>query len=300
MLRKLFKIVLLVWLFGVYSCENMNELVIKNKNIICLIDYSNSINDQTIENYNKCISLILKSMGPKDRLNVYPIDAASSTNRVAIISENYASANKYTGTTFKLDLPDSINPPFKRDNENDIVSAKNIKKRINGYLEWVLPLIPKRMDSIKSIRTIYGHKSDIFSALYEVGYSGFDLIEKDKHSDITKSMLTASTDENHLIIFSDMVQESDIVDFNKKNLSKKDNEDIIQLLRDEEMLPNLEQAKITIYMNNNSGHIDAKRIRKVRSFWSYYFSLEDVNTKGKKANFISSDNLDNVIRLIFD
>ena len=174
---RVFKLFVLLGITALYSsCEDIEGLVTRNKNIICLIDYSNSIDKQTIENYNEGISLILTNMGPNDKLNVYPIDAASSSNRVAIISENYATANKFTGTTFKLDLPDSISPPFRRPEENDFVSAKNMRKRIFGYLNRVLPLIPNRLDSIKQVRTKYGQKSDIFSALYEVGFSGFDLV----------------------------------------------------------------------------------------------------------------------------
>lgn len=292
-----------VFLFGLLillsSCKDIEGLVTRNKNIICLIDYSNSIDRQTIQNYNDGISLILKNMGPNDKLNVYPIDAASSSNRIAIISENYATANKYTGTTFKLDLPDSISPPFRRAQENDFVSAKNMRKRIYGYLDRVLPLIPARLDSIKKVRSKYGQKSDIFSALYEVGFSGFDLIEKGSESD-GNSLMTATVNENHIVIFSDMIQESEIIDFNRQALNKEDNNKIIEKLRTEEMLPNLEQAKITVFMNNNSNSINSRKIRKTRNFWNHYFGLKELNVRDGKAHFISSDNLDNVIRLIFD
>ncbi len=69
-------------------------------------------------------------------------------------------------------------------------------------------MIVKRLDSLKEVQRGYGNETDIFSAIYSVK----DDMTKEKE----RSMLPGEVSVNYLIIFSDLVQESELANFNTK------------------------------------------------------------------------------------
>jgi hypothetical protein len=274
-----------------FGCESIQT---RKRNIVCLIDFSNSITQSRIVEYAEGIKIILSSMGPEDKLAVYPIDAGSITDRVTIMYEDFRHANGVSGMTFKnLNLPDSISPPFKKPGEDNITATVRKARRLDGYLSVISPLIVRRLDSLKRVRTKYGNETDIFSAIFSVK----DDFEKQK--DI--SWLPGEKTDNYLIIFSDLVQESSLANFNTKNgILENDYDTVLQHLKDQGLVCNLQQAKVIVYDSYSNSEVSNNSMAKVRirGFWDHFFSDSTVNAYSNSMKYQNSSTMDDLINIL--
>ncbi len=264
------------------------------KNIVCLVDFSNSLNHNRIVEYAEGIKTILYAMGPEDKLIVYPIDGGAMTDRVTIVYEDFRNATNAFGVTFKnLNLPDSISPPFKKKGEDALTATSKKQKRLDGYLKVITPLIVKRLDSLKEVRKGYGNETDIFSAIYSVK----DDMTKEKE----RSMLPGEVSVNYLVIFSDLVQESELANFNTKNgIQRNEYKNILGSLRNRNLLCNLQKAKVIVYDSYSKSKVSESSMAKlnVRNFWEMYFSDTTVNTYLNQMKYYNTNTMDELYNVI--
>lgn len=284
---------LIILAIPLLSSECKKTFQTEIKNIICLVDFSNSLTEKQMLSYAEGIKTILYAMGPEDRLIVYPIDGGSVTDRVAIVYEDFRSATNTLGVTFKnLNLPDSISPPFKKKGEDAFTAASRKQKRLDGYVKVITPLIVKRLDSLKEVRRPYGRETDIFSAIYSVK----DDMVKQKE----KSMLPGEVNVNYLVIFSDLVQESELANFNsKKGVQRNEFQPLFNSLRDKNLLCDLHQAKVVVYDSYSTVQQTSMVKINIRNFWEAYFADPTVNVylhQMKYFNTTTMDELYNVIK----
>ncbi|WP_276483037.1 hypothetical protein [Paraflavitalea pollutisoli] len=264
------------------------------KNIICLVDFSNSLEERQMLSYAEGIKTILYAMGPEDRLIVYPIDGGSITDRVAIVYEDFRSATNTMGVTFKhLNLPDSISPPFKKKGEDAFTAASRKQKRLDGYVKVIAPMIVRRLDSLKQVRRPYGRETDIFSAIYSVK----DDMVKQKE----KSMISGEDNVNYLVIFSDLVQESELANFNtKKGIQHSEFQPLFTSLREKKLLCNLQQAKVVVYDSYSTSIVSQSPMAKinVRNFWEEYFSDTTINVYQHQMKYFNTTTMDELYNVI--
>lgn len=264
------------------------------KNIICLVDFSNSLTQTQLLGYAEGIKTILYAMGPEDRLVVYPIDGGSITDRVAIVYEDFRNATNTLGVTFKnLNLPDSISPPFKKKGEDALTATSRKKKRLDGYLQVITPMIVKRLDSLKQVRRPYGRETDIFSAIYSV--------KDDMVKETSKSVLPGEVNVNYLVIFSDLVQESELANFNTRNgIQRSQTEILFKQLREKNLLCNLQKAKVVVYDSYSTSLVSESSMGKinVRNFWEQYFSDTLVNVYHNQMKYFNTNTMDELYNVI--
>ncbi|MCD9015352.1 hypothetical protein [Parachryseolinea silvisoli] len=264
----------------------------EKKNIVCLIDFSSSINRERVLAYADGIKMILSSMGPNDKLMVYPIDAGSLTDRVTIMFEDFQNADGEYGMTFKnLQIPDSVRPPFKKKGEDGITATATMPRRVKGYLKVISPLIENRLDSLRRVRRKYNRESDLLSAIYSV--------KDDFVKEQEESWMPGERTINYLVIFSDLVQESDMVNFNSKRmLEKSDYNAILQKLRTNNLLCNLQGAKILVYDGHSNVSQNAMAKIRIREFWECYFADTTVNAYAHSMKYQNSSSMDELLHVL--
>lgn len=273
------------------------------KNIVCLVDFSGSIPENKLKDYAEGIKTILSSMGPEDKLVVYPIDEGSLIDRVALVYEDFQNANVNYGLTFKgLNIPDSISPPFKKVNEDKFTTQNKLPQRLKGYLGVISPRILVRLDSIKTVRLPYASKSDLFSAIYS---TKDDLIKETSSSFVNNAFKKKTS--NFLIIFSDMVQDSDFITFEmSKGGLLKEPQAIIDSLAANNLLPNLQKARVIVCDNFSYSKIQSgapsKSLAKnsIRHFWERYFADTTVNASREPIVYQNSGNVDGIAGILLN
>ena len=76
-----------------------------------------------------------------------------------------------------------------------------------------------------------------------------------------------------LVIFSDMIEESDSYNFNRMNLTQNTSAEIVSVQKKQNTLPDLKGVKIYISgaTASSAGGLDSNKINSVKTFWINYF-----------------------------
>src|SRR6185312_1611228 len=124
-----------VFLFIILSATGCSSSVEERKNIICLIDYSGSISEVTLNNYATVISKdIFENLGPHDKFSLMPIDEGAKTQPVYLAYYDFKSEKFYKnsdGVTHKED---------------------SLKKRLSRFLSLKSDSISSEIKTQKEIR----------------------------------------------------------------------------------------------------------------------------------------------------
>lgn len=241
------------------------------RNIICLIDYSASMNDEIVQGYMDVIEhTVLANLGEHDRLVVLPVDGASKTRASKI---------------YYLDMEGKT---FAHPDDGFAHARDSIAIRIQTYMHAVSADIMHEIRRQRLARKQFSNYSDLFSALYQAGsFVQLETVHPSQSS--TTGFLSGVTyvSDNVILIFSDMKHESADFSFaTPRGCPPEKVEAILTTLRQHNGLPDLPGCKVFVYGRTGKSN---QEVENIEHFWEEYF-------KSTHADLIAYDyETDNII-----
>lgn len=233
------------------SCNNNT---VERLNVICLIDYSQSIDEQTLNSYADIISDdIFINMGQYDKLSVYPIDNGSKILPTKIFSE---------------DLSIQV---FGKHSDGFTHALDSIKKRKTEFVNEKILILKKAIIEENIKRSKLSGNTDIINAIEELE----TLKEHNEEATFSENVSSLFTGDKHIlsktviVIFSDMIHENDEYNFANNTDAEYFNEVLGKLTTDNK-IPDLEHCKVIVFGRTGTNN---KQIDNVKSFWYSYFDL---------------------------
>jgi hypothetical protein len=223
------------------------------RNLVCLIDYSGSMNDQIVKGYMKVIENdVLANIGEHDRLVVLPIDGASKTR------------------ASKICYLDMEGKSFAQPNDGFAHARDSVKSRINAYMHTVSADIMHEIMRQRQARKKFSNYSDIFSSLFQAGQ--FVQSDPPRPSQSSASgFLSGATyvSDNAILIFSDMIHESAEFTFaTPRGCPPEKVAPILSTLRKRAVLPELSGCKVFVYGRTGKSNLE---VENTEHFWEAYF-----------------------------
>ena len=233
------------------SCDND---VRHKRNLVCLIDYSASMNDEIIQGYMHVMEdNVLANIGEHDRLVVLPVDGASKTRASKI---------------YYLDMQEH---DFARAGDGFAHARDSVVARIRQYMHTVSLEIMAEIRRQRVARKQFANYSDLFSALHQAG----SYVRHDTGSPsqtYTSSFLRSNTTfvaENVVIIFSDMKHESAEFTFATGHGCPPDRvEPILDALQKRNGIPDLSGCTVFVYGRTGKSN---EEVENIQHFWEEYF-----------------------------
>jgi hypothetical protein len=241
--------ILILILFG--GCDTG---IHERLNCICLIDYSGSLSEETLHRYIEIISTdVLQRLGEKDRLTVLPIDEGAKTEAVKLVYE------------------DLSNKRFSFHTDGYTHAKDSLLARLRKFANKTGPEIASKLLREKVAREKYTYFTDIFSALEQTA----SLLEHNQQDSfwngverfITGKKKIIST--NVIILFSDMIQESNETSFaGPEGCTPDEARFTIDKLRAFNRIPDLHEC--SIFVNGRTGKSN-QQVDNIKNFWTQYF-----------------------------
>jgi hypothetical protein len=217
------------------SCSKSNS--VECCNYVCLVDFSASIPPSTLAWYKDVIkNSIITNLGEKDKITVLPIDYGSQTS----------SSEIFTADLQKQSFRKEFDSPLRQD--------AVIKRRFKIYVDSIGILFGSAFNIAKEERTKFSGGTDIIGGLEQA----------------SKYFLPGQN--NMIILFSDMVQETGQIDLYKYLSTGKD----IDLLLKKAPFPNFNKSDVFI-MTGEQPKIKIEKYQLLRKFWQNYFSKSNLN-----------------------
>lgn len=233
-------VIIIISLFLIIAAANSCKYIQQEEkalNLICLVDFSGSLPESTVDWYGETIKgHVIRNLGYNDKITVLPIDYASQTGSLEILHKNFGTIE------------------FSRDLDSPTMKAKLRQRRFKSYVDSLIPDFQEEFEEARSLREDYSRGTDILGALKQSG----KYINKE--------------DNNLILIFSDMVHESDAHNFNRELNSEKSRKRIIQRVEDV-VLPNTKVFVLT-------GMLPDMKIEKyelLKKFWNEYFNINNMD-----------------------
>jgi len=224
-----------IFLFILFSTLISCSDNVKTVNFIVLVDFSGSIPIETTEWYIKVIKQdVIQNQGPNSRIVVLPIDYASSTNSTELLSSDL------TLESFEKNL----DPPNLRE--------KKMKKRLQAFVKNLQVQFDSILNDVRKTRAKYSKGTDIIG--------GLELAQRYSYTN----------DKNIVIIFSDMVNETE--ELNLNNFNSKPS--ILTLLK---KCPQVRGNYDIIVMTGEQPKIKIKEMKLLKEFWTKYFNKSQLN-----------------------
>lgn len=226
------------------SCDS-NEIIEPANKVVCvLFDLSETTNTQEMRtNYLEKFKLILSRMNPGDAIEA------------ALITEKSVSElNLSIEHTFKKFEPKTDNELLKRAQ----------KKLADSLLQVEKELLVKTADSVlfKPARKIM--QTEILSS-FQVAERIFNAFPQPRKV---------------LVIFSDMIEESSLANFSRRNITDSTVDEIIKKQRENGTFPDLKDVKVYVA---GAYHPDTKKYNQIRNFWLRY--METTGAEIQKHNY---------------
>ena len=224
----------IVFAFNFFSCS---EDKLPPTNIICLVDFSSSIDSNTFDWYRTVIKEdIVLNLGDGDKLLVLPVDFGSQVGSTEIFM---AEINED-------DLKKKFDSPTRE--------KETIKRRLKTLIDTLAVTFDTSFNKAVVNRKKYEHQTDIIGAVQQA----------DRYY---------LKDANNLIlIFSDMVQESDKVNFIDEF---ETNKDIMKIL-DKLNIVKLNRFDV-IVITGEQPEIQPERYKQMKIFWQAFFDKYGLN-----------------------
>jgi len=222
------------------SCEwGSKRKVPKGKNIICVVDFSDSKNatDRLQFYMNVIKDDIIQGLDSHDKISVIPIDKASITNSSDILLKDLSTIN--------------FEPELASPMEEEQMTKDNLKKfKITLSTEFV-----ESFNNAINRRNKSNHGTDIFGAL-----------------EVVKEKLKTG-DDNYLIMLSDMMNYSStlIMEPENRGFNSSTLEKILNTV------PNFEMPNITaIVLTAEQVEVSPEHFKLVKTFWTKYFEKNKI------------------------
>lgn len=231
-----------------------NTGIHQRMNCICLIDYSGSLSEQTLQRYVEIISSdILKQLREKDRLVVLPIDEGAKTEAVKLVYKDFAEKQ------------------FSFNTDGYAHARDSLLMRLRQYTDQTGKEIASQLLQEKTLRAKYTYFTDIFSALEQAAalleHNELDTFWSGVERFITGKKKIVST--NVIILFSDMIQESSETSFaGPEGCTHEQADSVLGKLRTSNRIPNLQGC--VVYVNGRTGKSNLQ-VDNSKNFWVQYF-----------------------------
>jgi len=238
------KILLLFCITISFACNTKNE---KLTNVVILIDFSKSISPLTLEWYKEVVKKeVIIELDEKDQITVLPIDYGSSTGSIELLHANLAEK------TFKYLLDSPIN------------ADKKIKTRKEKYLKEIAIGFDSTFNYSVSARVKYSLGTDVLGVLKQAN----------KYYTINQN--------NLLIVFSDMINETEELDLNKNLTNQSDIQTILQKIT----VPQYGKWDIIIMTGDQPG-MKIQKYHLLQKFWEEYFLKTNINMADYQSGGVS-------------
>jgi hypothetical protein len=234
---KFFALNFLIFSFLFVSCSDKDSNV--EKKIVCvLFDLSETTNNyETRKNYLDNFKIILNTMQGGDAIYTSLITERSVSDITMSLNFEFNNVTPKTDTELFLKIAKKQTDSLFRTIRDSIMASVNM----------VLFNPPKKINS-----------TEILSSL-QIAERVFKTFPKEKKI---------------LVIFSDMIEDSKNINFEKENLSAIRIEQIINYEKKNNLLPDLEGAKVYIA---GADAKDSERFNKIKKFWLEYFKACNAN-----------------------
>ncbi len=227
-------------------------------NCICYIDYSGSLSEKTLNDYIDIIGNdLMKNLNQYDRLIVLPIDEGSLREPVKLINEDMSKMN------------------FTKHSDGFTHSQDSITKRIHNYVITRCDFIRSTLKYQKDSRKHFADQTNIVGAIQQ----SKNLFEINDEDDLLKgagrfvSGKNLIITENIVVLFSDMINESEDANFsNRIPSSEKEIDNLLLKLKNEGKIPNLKDIKV--FVNGRTGKSN-QQVERIQRFWEKYFEIAD-------------------------
>lgn len=213
-------------------------------NVIVLFDISSSRSEQDLRMSVNALHETLNALGTKDRIQVFPIDAASETRSQRLFSEDFRNSS------------------FALKSDGFANAGKKAKEHMKKHLDSRWLEIEKSISGMyRNGRTAHtAEQTDILGALKLAATQ-----TENTNTSLWQS-LTGYRTHNVVLLFSDMVNETPQADF-KKSFQVQPS---IQRLLACKDIPGLSGCTVIVCGATTDSKI---QYDKIRSFWQQYFGL---------------------------
>ncbi len=208
-----------------------------SSNIICLVDFSKSIPPSTLDWYKDVIrNKIIATLGDRDKIIVLPIDYGSQTSSAEIFIADFSKQS------------------FKKQFDSPLQQDRIAQRRLSIYKDSIEVLFDSAFSKARGERNKYSLGTDVIG--------GF--------SQANKYFIQG---ENNLIIaFTDMIQETGQLDL-FKNLSKEKD---IDLLLKKMTRQDFNKSDVFI-MTGEQPNIKIEKYELLKKFWTNYLSSTNLS-----------------------
>jgi len=257
-----FSIVIAIVLASNISLSQSTQV---RKNIICLVDFSESIRPEMSETFIRVIrENVIAHLSQYDQLTILPIDEAAKKIPTKIVEEDISRI------------------AFSKHTDGFTHASDSISKRLSSYLQQFSIEAEYRIREEKSRRMTLSSLTDILSAIQQAR----QIIENPDQTESTWQQVKRFFSgkhrlqpENILIVFSDMIQESNQINFNlPKNkpigCSPEQISVVIDDLRSHQLLPDLQRCHVIVF--GRTGYANAQ-IDNNEKFWMEYFQATNAS-----------------------
>lgn len=235
------------------------------KNIICLVDFSQSVSTQMTEAYIDVIkNNVIASLWQFDEITILPIDEGAKKTPTKIIEEDISKIT------------------FSKHTDGFTHAHDSTARRLRAYTRNLATRTEFRIREEKSKRKILGSSTDILSAIEQARQVFEFSADLENGWQRIKRFLSGKSKTqsvNILLIFSDMIQESDAIDFNKpkdrpEGCPPQELNAIIQELKIRHKLPTLNGCEVIVFGRTGLNNI---QVDNNEAFWITYFQKAEAN-----------------------
>lgn len=231
--------IVLLLSFLISSCREIEDLLSNPKTlkVICLIDFSESVPTETMDNYKTIISNnIMRNIGIEDEIIVLPLDYGSITSSEEILAEDFGS--------IEFDVK-GVAPQQK---------SKYRERNFSKHLDSILVYFDSNFESVRLSRKDKRFLTDIFGSLEQA--------LKYRDDKENKNLL--------IVIFSDMLHETNKINL-RKELNKRDD---IEKLLTKAMPVDFNGTEIYV-LTGNQPSITIEKFTVLKEFWEKYFLINN-------------------------
>lgn len=225
---------------------------------VVLVDISAS---QTEEHYVKYVDVIsnrvISNLSLNDYLVIYPIDAGTNIEPEKI---------------FEIDLD---NKTFEKRGDGFTHKKDSIQKRLNSYLTNQSKKVKSKLSYIKDKRSENNLKTDLFGALNQASIVLEELVSDNESGSGFWNYVTGTKSQKSkgsVLIFSDMINDTRIGNFEKDNLEKQ--QIIDDAIASYNSGLNLKDIDVLVFGRQASS---SKRVEMIKSFWKRFFNMVGAN-----------------------
>ena len=223
-------------------------------NCVVLIDYSGSLPEQTLHRYVDIISSeVLRHLGPRDRMVVLPIDEGARREDVKLVYDDMAD-HQFVYTT-----------------DGYTHASDSLRMRLREYADENGPRVAAELLREKELRQKYTYYTDIFAAIEQAS----QLLERNEADSFWQGVGRFVTGKkrveptNVLLIFSDMIQESNECSFaGPEGCSSDQGRAIIGRLKASNRIPDLHGCMV--FVDGRTGKTNTQ-VENIQKFWEQYF-----------------------------